>query len=754
MLFCITLPCSAKSLLAGDDKQTAAKQPAANQAAAHETAATQTAVKSVEQIAAAAKDSIAVIVFTGRDGKQQGLGTGFVIAPDGLIATNLHVIGEARPITVQFSDGTKHAVTSIHASDRATDLAIVKIDAQDLKPLELADSNKLKNGQAVVVLGHPRGLEHSVVSGVVSGKRDIDGVGMIQLAIPIEQGNSGGPVLDLEGKVRGIVTMKSAVTANLGFAAPANALKPLLERPNPIPIQRWLTIGALDKSEWKTLLGGRWRQRSGRIIADGSGTGFGGRTMCLWQHPLPKIPYEVAVTVKLDDEKGAAGLLFHADGGDKHYGFYPSAGKLRLTRFNGPDVFSWKILDDIPSQHYRPGEWNTLKVRVEKDKFRCYLNEHLLVESTDDAFTQGTVGLAKFRDTVAEFKHFQVAERIGSKNPPGDVVARLTKMIENMPLKMPLKEPPAKIVEALIPDGPTSIAILRHRARQLEEQAAQLRKLATVVHHERCLAELIKATDGEDKSIDLLQAALVISRLDNEELEVEAYRKEVDRLARQAAETMPPKADATAKIAALNKFLFEERGYHGSRVDYYTRATSYLNDVIDDREGLPITLSVLYMETARRLGVNVVGVALPGHFMVRHEPVGGPKQLIDVFNAGKLLSDDEASEVVRKIVGRLPDAKEFQAVSKKAILKRMIHNLIGVAQNEQDGEGMLRYLDAILAVDAQSHEERWVRAVFRWRQGQPAEALDDCEWLLRTHPPGVDLERVRELRKLLHDRMK
>src|SRR5438874_134377 len=79
--------------------------------------------KTVEHLAESARNSVVVIMFAGRDGKQQGLGTGFVLSKDGLIATNLHVIGEARPITVQLPDGTRHPVTAIHASDRALDLA-------------------------------------------------------------------------------------------------------------------------------------------------------------------------------------------------------------------------------------------------------------------------------------------------------------------------------------------------------------------------------------------------------------------------------------------------------------------------------------------------------------------------------------------------------------------------------------------------------------------------------------------------------
>ncbi len=371
--------------------------------------------KSAEQLAKDAKESVAVILYSGRDGKQQGLGTGFVISEDGLIATNLQVIGEARPISVLLADGSKHEATVVQASDRKFDLAIVRIDAKKkLKPLPLGDSNKIKQGEPIVALGHPRGLEYSVVAGVLSGKRDMDGVSMLQLAIPIEQGNSGGPVLDPAGRVIGIVTMKSLVTANLGFAVPVNALKQLRDRPNPVTMEQWLTIGALDKSEWTILHGARWRQRAGRIIADGTGTGFGGRTLCLSQRQAPELPFELAVTLKLDDELGAAGLTFGGDNGDRHYGFYPSGGKLRLTRFDGPTVFNWKIIQDMPTAAYRDGDWNTIKVRIEKDKFTCFVNDEQVAELKDPDYFGGTVGLAKFRQTVAEFKKFQAAAKIAS----------------------------------------------------------------------------------------------------------------------------------------------------------------------------------------------------------------------------------------------------------------------------------------------------------------------------------------------------
>ncbi len=179
-------------------------------------------------------------------------------------------------------------MTAIHASDRKLDLAILRIDAKGLTPLELGDSTTLKDGQAVVAMGNPQGLRHSVVAGVVSGQRDIEGRPMIQVAIPIEPGNSGGPLLDMHGRVHGILTIKSLVTANLGFAVAINTLKPLLKKPNPVPMSAWLTIGALDGEEWQPKLGGQWRQRAGRIIAEGMGAGFGGRSLCLSRRDLPR----------------------------------------------------------------------------------------------------------------------------------------------------------------------------------------------------------------------------------------------------------------------------------------------------------------------------------------------------------------------------------------------------------------------------------------------------------------------------------
>ncbi|MCG8650004.1 MAG: serine protease, partial [Pirellulales bacterium] len=141
------------------------------------------------------RPSIATIRLTGRDGNELGIGTGFVIDSAGLVATNLHVIGEGRSFTVEMSSGRKLPVISVEASDRTRDLALIRVDVENtpLPALELAADVATEQGTRVLAFGNPLGLRDSVVEGIVSAIREVEGRPMIQLAMPIEPGNSGGP---------------------------------------------------------------------------------------------------------------------------------------------------------------------------------------------------------------------------------------------------------------------------------------------------------------------------------------------------------------------------------------------------------------------------------------------------------------------------------------------------------------------------------------------------------------------------------
>jgi S1-C subfamily serine protease/regulator of sirC expression with transglutaminase-like and TPR domain len=703
--------------------------------------------KSVETLAKQSRDSVVLVTHHGRDGKQDGVGSGFVISPDGLIATCLHVIGESRPIHIQLADGTRYEATEVHAWDRKLDLAIVRISAKNLPALRLGDSDSLRQGREVVAIGHPLGLEHSIVQGVVSARRDFEGVEMIQIAIPIEPGNSGGPLLDLQGRVHGVLMLKSAMTDNLGFAMPVNELKRLLDKPNPVPLQRWLTIGALNPREWTPLLGARWSQKAGRILVEGTGDGFGGRSLCLSHRPVPERPFELSVAVKLEDESGAAGLIFGADDENRHYGFYPTAGQLRLTRFDGPNVLSWTILQTSPSPHYRHGDWNRIKMRWEPDKIRCFVNDQLVIESNDRSFTTGKVGLAKFRDTKAEFRDFRL-----TTGGPEPAPSSAPKLPTELARKLEDASPPWKdsLLAELQEHPEAAQAALKERARSLERNATQLRQAAALVHRRAVEKELTTVLSRPEEKIDLLHAALLVARLDDPHLDIEPYRRQVDAMAREIAAGLPASADDSARLRALRKYLFEENGFHGSRTDYYNRANSYLHQVLDDREGLPITLSVLFLELARRIDVNnVSGLPLPGHFMVRHSSKDGAEQIIDVFDGGKVINRTEAQERVISATGEGFASGDVRAATKGEIVIRMLRNLYGLAERNDAVEDLLRYLDVILALEPDNARDRSQRARLHLRNGDTSSAKRDLKWLLDHAPPSVDLERVEELYRAL-----
>ena len=229
--------------------------------------------ESTEILVQRVRQSLVTIRATDRSGDETGIGTGFVIDADGLIATNLHVINEGRPFSITLWPDRLLQVIAVEASEPGSDLAIVRVatDGTPLPALVLADKNTIQQGATVLAFGNPLGLQHSVVQGVLSALREIDGVEMLQLAMPIEFGNSGGPLVDRAGLVHGVVNMKSAVDENLGFAIPVAKVRELLANPNPVRFDRWTRIASLPPDRWQPLFGASWRQRSGVISVSGVG---------------------------------------------------------------------------------------------------------------------------------------------------------------------------------------------------------------------------------------------------------------------------------------------------------------------------------------------------------------------------------------------------------------------------------------------------------------------------------------------------
>ena len=157
------------------------------------------------------------------------------------------------------------------------------------------------------------------------------------------------------------------------------------------------------------------------------------------------------------------------------------------------------------------------------------------------------------------------------------------------------------------------------------------------------------------------------------------------------------------RFEELRKLMFEDYGFHGSRTNYNSASNSHMNEVIDDREGLPITLSVLTMEIARRVGLKVDGVGLPGHFIVRLVPKEGEPQLIDVFDGAKPLTKAEA---FAKVGRGDPDDEWLKTVDAPAICTRILRNLLNTVSPAESPESAIRYVETILAIDDDAVAER------------------------------------------------
>ena len=719
----------------------------------------------VRMLNALAKPSIVTVRQLGRDGEKRGTGAGFVISEDGLIVTNLHVIGEGRSIEVEFVDGRVFPVTEVHAFDRYFDLAVLKIDPKtiSLKALKLADSSKLQQGDLIVGFGAPQGLSFSVVAGVLSAIRELDPgfIGeaetpdypMLQLAMPIEQGNSGGPVLNLDGEVIGVVTLRHRVTENLGFAIQSSDLKALVEKPNPMPMSRWRTIGVLDDRLWRTVMGGDWTQRGGVITARKRGDGFGGRALCLSEKEVPEIPYEAVVRVRLDDESGAAGIAFAANGDEKHYGFYPTGGKIRFTRFDGADVYSWTILEQIETGAYLRNEWNELRVRVEERLITGWINGKKVLEMEEDGLRGGSVGLCKFRDTEAEFRGFDIGRDLGRAELPIKERKRFDSII-NSYLDGASAE---KTVDQLSLDATYGRSLLEERADELLAMAADLQELKNEVYRESVINDLSRALDHPESETDLFEVGLQIARIDDPEIDLAYYRSSFSRLVEDGADYLDEHAlggGRRVKAEALRDFMFRENGFHGSRTEYYHHSNSYINNVLDDREGLPITLSALFVEMARRLDIEgVFGAPLPGKFMVGLEYGSGEVKktaFIDVYENGKLLSRSKVAREVWMVTGAPPAKAAFQPATPQEIAVRMLRNLVGLEINQRETpEAAINYLEMLLAIQPDAAQERFQRALLRLQDEDAVGARQDIDWLLEKRPPGLDYGRLEALRGTL-----
>jgi regulator of sirC expression with transglutaminase-like and TPR domain len=254
-----------------------------------------------------------------------------------------------------------------------------------------------------------------------------------------------------------------------------------------------------------------------------------------------------------------------------------------------------------------------------------------------------------------------------------------------------------------------------------------------------------QAIDREETKIDLGTAALTIAVSDYPNLDIDAYLSRIDVLATTAAGRLGSDADVYRSIATLNFVLFQEHGFCGNRDHYFDPKNSFLNEVLDRKTGIPISLSVLYIEVAKRIGLSLQGVGFPGHFLVKY--IGDDGEIVvDPFNQGEILSQQSLETMLDRLYGGKIafDPNLLVAIGKKQILRRMLNNLKIIYLKQNDLIKGLSIVDRLMILDPASGEDIRDRGLIYLQLECFKQALEDLESYLRLAPHAEDAKAIRK----------
>ena len=258
-----------------------------------------------------------------------------------------------------------------------------------------------------------------------------------------------------------------------------------------------------------------------------------------------------------------------------------------------------------------------------------------------------------------------------------------------------------------------------------------------------------RAVDRPDDAIDLARAALLIALDEYPTLDVDGYLAQLDQMAAAVRLRLEGAGAPDAIIGTLNGYLFDELGFSGNRLDYYNPRNSFLNDVLDLRTGIPITLSVVYIEIGRRLNLPIRGVGLPGHFIVRYD--GARPAFIDPFNGGERLTEADCWERLHEIFGTPVAfrAEWLVPVGNRQILARLLYNLKGIYVRNKEHRRAVPVVEKILTLNPRAFQELRDLGSLHGMVGNYGEALIYLQQYLIHRPDAPDADAVQEHMKRL-----
>lgn len=252
--------------------------------------------------------------------------------------------------------------------------------------------------------------------------------------------------------------------------------------------------------------------------------------------------------------------------------------------------------------------------------------------------------------------------------------------------------------------------------------------------------------------IDLGRAALYIAQEDYPGLAIEPYLAQLDQMAAVVAERLAGDRVPMRVIRSINQHLFTELGFAGNRDDYYDPRNSFLNEVLDRRLGIPITLSLVYLEVAKRLDFPMVGVGMPGHFIIRpdFEDAG---IFVDPFAAGEVLFPEDCADRLSQIYGQPVTLRpEFLApIDPQRFLARMLTNLKAIYISRQDLARAAGAIERILLIFPDAIQERRDRGLLYYQMERFTEARIDLQAYLAAEPQAIDRAPIASLLDRLDD---
>jgi len=251
--------------------------------------------------------------------------------------------------------------------------------------------------------------------------------------------------------------------------------------------------------------------------------------------------------------------------------------------------------------------------------------------------------------------------------------------------------------------------------------------------------------DVPDSAIELARAALLLAAEEYPQLVPDLYLRRLDVLAERVRDRLADETAPLIIVQEISRLLFVDEGFRGNTAAYYDPRNSFLNDVLDRRLGIPLTLSMVYLEVGWRAGISLEGVNFPGHFLVRY-PGEAFRLLVDPFQRGDILFEDQAQDLLDRVYGGEVRLKpEFlRPASRKDMLVRLLANLKNIYLNARDEVRALAAIERILIVRPVLAERR-DRGMLLARVGRVDEAVTDLRCYLDGVPGAPDADRVRRL---------